>query len=671
MKLLLSGLLLAVCSFSFAQKAPIKFGNATLEDLQMTVYPKDSSAEAVVLCDYGISQIVYTQNKGFKLEFERIRRVKILKKEGLDHANFEIPLYRNGSNKETASSIKGITYNLEKGKISETKLGNSNIFEEEATANLQLVKITFPNVREGSVIDLTYQVTSDFFMNFQDWEFQSTIPVKWSEYRAYIPEYFHYLQYMQGYVRLTTQDLKTVPNTINLTNTDRTVQPGGVMSSNTSHNQIDFMENRYQWGIADVPAFRDEPFMTTRKDFISKMNFELEYTKFPNQPMERVLGSWDKINQEFFDLYSPEIKGNNFLKSTVAEITTGLTTPEDKIAAISNYIKRTVQHEAQYYAKYTTKSLKKVMDEKKGNAADINLLFASMLEKAEIPVSPVLVSTRDHGLIRMASPTSTQFNYLIGLVRLGDKTLLLDATEKLLPFNMIPEKCLNGSGLVLGDKMFEWINLETKIKSKITTTIDLTLQNESQLAGKLRSDFLGYAALSKRRGYLGKGEEEYLKDFIGARVWERQKSEFKNAEDLANPFSETHEVVINEHVTTAGDMVYIEPFIIDRLKTNPFVSENREYPVDFGSPAEQTFIYKLTLPANYKFEELPTSKVIALPGNAARYLYNVNVTGNTLSITSILSINKAMYVQTEYPHLREFYNQVVAKQSEQIVAKKN
>ncbi len=670
MKSLLTGLLLAVIStYSFSQKAPIKFGNATLADLQMTVYPQDSSASAVILCDYGVSRIKFNQNQGFKLEFERITRVKILRKEGLEHANFEIDLYHNNTGNEKASSIKGITYNLQDGKVIETKLASSNIFEEETAANWDRVKIAFPNVKEGSVIDLTYTVTSDFFYNFQDWEFQSTIPAKWSEYRAFIPEYFHYRQYLQGYVPVTINNLKKIPNSITLTYSERT-SSNNVTQSSSQFEKVDFEESQYQWAIENVPAFKDEPYMTSRRDFVSKMNFELDYIKMPNQPIKPMMGSWEQINKEFYELYSQEIKGNNFLKNTVGDITAGLATAEEKITALCQYVKKNVQYE-NTYGKYTSKSLRKVLDDKKGNAAEINLLLASMLEKADVPVSAVLVSTRDHGLIREATPASTQFNYVIAAALVGDKTLLLDATEKLLPSNLIPERCLNGKGLLISDGEVRWVNLEAKLKSKSSTTAELTLQNENQLAGKLRRDFAGYAALSKREGFFSKGEEGYLKDLVGSRLWERQKSEFRNAEDLTNPFSEIHDIVVNENVTAAGDVVYIEPFIIDRLKTNPFVSDQRQYPVDFGSPSEHTFMYKLTVPANYKIEEVPTSKVLSLPGNAAKFVYNVNVNGNIVNITSIVSINKSMYVQEEYLHLREFYNQVVAKQSEQIVIRKN
>src|SRR6266581_164012 len=73
-----------------AQKPPAKFGDIPLEDMKMTVYPLDSSASAVVLVDFGESIINYNQSKGFQITFERLRRVKILTKEGLKWADFSI-----------------------------------------------------------------------------------------------------------------------------------------------------------------------------------------------------------------------------------------------------------------------------------------------------------------------------------------------------------------------------------------------------------------------------------------------------------------------------------------------------------------------------------------------------------------------------------------------------
>jgi hypothetical protein len=664
----LMGLLLAISFCATAQKPPIKFGDVKIEDLQMKVYEKDSSASAVILADFGESTITYNQLSGFKLTFERITRIKILNKNGLDWANFEIQLYHDGADAEKVSNIKGITHNLDGTKMTETKVGSDGIFKEKSDANVDIVKVTFPNVREGSVVEISYTITSDFLVHFQGWTFQSRIPTVWSEYRAGIPEFFNYDKYTQGYIRLEVVEQKNAAKAITLSSFERSDNPRNLSSTPQTEN-IDYQEIRYRWAAKDVPAFKDEPYMTTYRDFISKLNFELSFIKMPNQPMKPMLGSWEEINNKFDAIYSEEIKGNNFLKKTVEEITAGAATPEEKVSAIVNYIKQNINWDG-HSTKFTNNPMKKVLEEKKGNSAEINLLLASMLEKAEIPVGAVLLSTRDHGMIRQATPASTQFNYVICAVTIGDKITLLDATEKLLPANLIPKRCLNNIGFMIGMPAFTWINLESKFKTRSVTSADLTLSPEAELSGKLKLDNNGYAALTKRKNYLSQSEQEYLKDFIGAHAWDHKSIEVQNADNTSSNFIEVHQLAINENITTAGDVVYIDPFLVNGIKTNPFKSQTREYPVDFGSPEEQMYSFKLTMPENYQVDEVPQTKVFMLPENSAKYVYSVSVNGNIISITSILSINRSLFTQTEYEGLREFYNQVVAKQSQQIVLKK-
>src|SRR6185436_7401661 len=100
--------ILLISISSLAQKAPFKFGDVAIEDIKMTVYDKDSSAVAVVLVDYGESTMPYSKENGFMLNFERITRIKILKKEGLDWGNFTIPLYHSGTNGEKIQGLKAI-----------------------------------------------------------------------------------------------------------------------------------------------------------------------------------------------------------------------------------------------------------------------------------------------------------------------------------------------------------------------------------------------------------------------------------------------------------------------------------------------------------------------------------------------------------------------------------
>ena len=155
MKNIFAGLLIAlvVCN-SYAQKSPIKFGEIPLEDLKMSRYDKDSTAAAVVLADVGQSSILYTQTEGFNLLFERTTRIKILSKDGLEWATFSVPLYNQDGNNEKFSGLKAVTYNLENGKIVETKLKSDAVFKEKVNENIDIMKMTLPNVREGSIVEV-------------------------------------------------------------------------------------------------------------------------------------------------------------------------------------------------------------------------------------------------------------------------------------------------------------------------------------------------------------------------------------------------------------------------------------------------------------------------------------------------------------------------------------
>jgi hypothetical protein len=671
-------LLIALSSLLFigiaqAQKPPIKFGDIPIEDLKMTRFEKDSSAVAVVLADYGESSIEYNQTDGkFILNFERIQRIKILTKDGLEYANFTIPLYHSGGASEKMSGLKAITYNLENGKEIETKMKNDGVFNEKFDNNIDFTKVTLPNVREGSIVEITYKINSDFLFNFQDWEFQRTIPVVLSEYRARIPEYFNYDKYMQGYIALTVNEQTTVPASISIVTKERSGGSGFSASKTTfSNDKIDYKENRFRWVAQNVPAFKDEPYITSSSDYMSKINFELASTQFPNQPMKRYMGSWDDINKLFNDSedFGKVVAGNGFLKKITEEITAGIEGPEQKVSAIVNYVKQNVLWDGKN-RKYISQSLRKILDEKKGSSADINLLLASMLDKASIEVSLVLLSTRDHGFVREATPISSQFNYVICLAKIGDKSLLLDATEKLLPVGMLPERCLNGNGFIVSEKGFQWVSLQSKTRSRIIANADLTLTASADLIGKLQIDRSGYDALASRKKYFSKDEAEYVKDLIGTRSWDISKTEIENTKEIHEPIKEKYELVVTEHIMTAGNVFYLNPLLLHKMDENPFKLEVREYPVDYSSPFERIFLCRINMPDGYQVDELPKPKVIALADNAGKYTYSVTQSGNVLNVISNFQINKSIFAQTEYPYLREFYNQVVAKQAEQIVIKK-
>ncbi len=642
MKNLLATVMFTVLSFyAVAQKAPIKFGDIPLEDLEMTRYAADTSAVAVILADYGEARISPFQGK---MIFERHTRIKILKKDGTSWANVEVPLWKQSGSRETISGLKAVTYNLENGKVVQTKMNSDNVFEEKFNKNIDLKKFTLVNAKEGSVIEYTYKINSDFITEFPNWQFQYSIPSRLTEYRAYIPDFFIFEKYMKGYLA-----------------------PG---YETKNFQQGSYNEKMHRWTINNVPAFKAEPYMTCEEDYISKINFALSYINFPGQPSREIMGSWDKLVGSLMgsESFGKTVSGNNFLKKKVEELTAGITEPEQKMAAIHNYVKTSLEWTKVSDA--LADNLKDVFEKKKGTAGDINLALASMLDKAGFSVDLLILSTREHGFIRKPFPIASQINYVVASVVIGEKRYYLDATEKFLPINVLPERCLNGEGILISqNKTFKWVNLESGVKSKTVVNTDLTLAADGSLTGSLSFSRDGYDAHKMRSRYASNGEETYIKNFAGADK-EIASTKFENIDNLNVSVKELHELTLNEMADVAGDAIYLNPLIGYNFSENPFKLSERIYPVDFGSPFEKMVIGKITLPEGYVIDELPKSKILALPNNMGRFVYSVTTIGNTISYTSSFSINKALFVQNEYPLLREFYTQVVAKQAEQIVLKR-
>ncbi|GEM_PF-6286295 len=83
----------------------MKFGKPTKEELQMTTYAEDSTAEAVVLCRLTDVNFSIQQN-GYLVDYHEKIRIKVLKPEGTRWANMTIPYYKIDTDKNKMRASK-------------------------------------------------------------------------------------------------------------------------------------------------------------------------------------------------------------------------------------------------------------------------------------------------------------------------------------------------------------------------------------------------------------------------------------------------------------------------------------------------------------------------------------------------------------------------------------
>jgi len=641
----------AIHFLATAQSDSFPFGQVTYRDLDMKTYAKDTAAIAVVLREEGDTHIEDADPN--YLVFHYHVKIKILKKAGQALADFVIPLRKgDGIYKEAMRSVTASSFNFENGTMKETKLNTKDQFTENSSKYRDYRKFAVPNVRVGSVIEVEYTLESPFKFTFRSWEFQSDIPKISSAYKATIPANYRYNISLRGYLKLAKNESKIERDCY---------RPRGYSAECTV---MDFM-------MKDVPAFKEEEYMTARSNFLSAVYFELsEYLYFD--------GRKDKITKEWKDVEDEMKKQTNFgvqlrrgediVDREVKQIIAGETDELVKARKIYDFIKGWY-HWNHVYGLWSDLGIKKAFDAKTGNIGDINLSLVAALKYAGLNADPIILSTRSNGLVNELYPVITEFDYVAAYLSIKDKVYLLDATDPFLSFGMLPERCLNGKGRVLGEKQSFWYDLKPSEKNRRVSIFNLKLNKEGLLSGTVQVSHFGYSALNERKNVANEGDEKkYLSsEYPGVTM---TQPHIDNLDDLKKPLSIKFETEAELFDQATAENFLFNPFFLDEEIKNHFKSQERLYPVDFGAPLEQTVVMILEYPEEYEITEIPAKVGLTLPDAGGRYMYSVQNVGHTVTMNSSFTINKTVFSSLEYHYLRELYDRVVAVQKTDLVFKK-
>lgn len=653
MKLLI--FLTAFCaSSSFAQlNNGFPFGRITYDDLLMKSYPKDTSAYAVVLDEFGEAYIDNTGENNLLLEYHV--KIKILTKQGLDQANFEIALRKGESGKEKINLVEAASYNYVDNKIKTTKMEKDQIFRTNINQYWDEYKFVLPEVQVGTVIEVRYILESPFIFNFYPWKFQSDIPKVRSEFWAKIPGNYIYNMSLKGFLKLESNESSLIKDCFT---------PGPYKADCAF----------YKFIMSNIPAFVEEDYMTAKRNFISSINYELSEVRHFDGRITKYTKTWKDVDRELNqdeDFGLQIKKGKNIWESKVATEASAEADPLKKASLVYKMVKDWFSWN-ESNGKYAELGLKKAYESRKGNVGDINLSLVAALQEAGLAASPVILATREAGLPSPLYPIISEFNYVVAYLELGNEKFLLDATEANLPFGLLPERCLNGQGRLISKKEEEsmWVDMKPREKQKQQIVLNLRL-DEKKFVGDMTINSLGYEALEKRNAIKAAGSLEKYRETL-EKNWEDftiLSYEIENKDDLAKPLIEKFQVETSLE-TADPNTLYLNPFFVGRWKKNPFISNERLYPVDFGAPLESTFILNLEYPATYEVDDMPKSSALALPQNGGRYLFNITNPANKITMTSIINLSKVVYSSVEYHTLKELFNRIIDTHQSQIVFKK-
>ncbi|MBA3986309.1 MAG: DUF3857 domain-containing protein [Flavobacteriales bacterium] len=664
-------LIIALILFCFTvHSQQYEFGKVSEVEINQETHALDPEAVASVIYKKGSLSMVYQQ--GWKYVYEVEARIKIYKNEGFKHATISVPLYRIGAgNNEIFSGLKAFTHNSDGGKITKDRVKNEGIFDEDYNEFWDFKKFTFPNVKEGSVLEYSYKITSPYIVGLPEFYFQAEIPVDFAEYTLKLPEYLGYKSYSKGYIS-TKRDQSSSFDDFTFTYVPKQNAGNTALGSlKTQFSTVRYTLFTTTYSVKDVPKLISEDYVNNIDNYLTSIKHELEWVKMPETKTKTFSQTWEDVVKAIYksDKFGKELNQKDYFESELSPLLSSAATNKEKVNIVYEFVKQKMSWNGNY-GYYTKDGLKSAYKNRTGNVAEINLMLTAMLRHAGLIANPVLVSTKSWGIPLF--PTQMGFNYVVSAVELGKEIILLDATNPFSSPNILPERTINWFGRIIrNDESSLQIDMMPKNASRTIVNMDVKINSTGSIEGRIRNTHTDHSALSFRNKNADVNEKSYINELQNRFVsMDIDEYSIQNKIDPYKPIVETYKFKKENAYDKIGDKIYFSPLFFFAKTKNPFTAEKRELPIDFKYPISDTYMINITLPDGFKVESMPESTALELPEEIGKFGFMISNTENNIQLRVTSEINVSIVPASYYETLKKYFKIMVEKETEKVVLTK-
>jgi len=634
--------LIAVCSINFgfvdAQKhAFLDYPKFSEADLSRQKSALDENAPAEIL--YKSLHFSIDNNSGNLIK-QAFYRVKIYDKDKAeDWLNLEIPLYQNGSDQETLSKIKAFTYNLENGASVTTKVDKSSKYKSKESKYVAITKFAFPNVKNGSVIEYQYEVTSPFLFIIPEIMIETDTPSLYTEYVLDSPSNISYNVNYTGFLNPKYREVD-----------ERTMY-------GTNYRT-------YRFGYENVKGFKTEKFVSNDRNYRTKISAELHSTNF--RELKLYSSSWEQIKERLYDNedFGGELKKTKLAKENMPAAISTISNETERANAIFNYVKNNFTWNKDQ-GLYVEDGIRKMLETKTGNAAEINLFLVMLLREAGIKADPLTISTVSHGLINIASPNVSNMNFVIAAIQTKDGFHLYDATSKQSSMDLLPPRDWNQFGVLISKDKVQQLSMVNAKTSFTYLEAEAKINADGSVSGTYSDKDTGTYAMFAKESYddnADKYKKQYKENF--AIDFTDIESKVLENGDFESKMKFSSENLIDR----IGKKMIINPMLFLNKNSNEFdQTEARKYLIDFVSPFTKVKKIVFEIPEGYAVEEMPKNKKIVTDDKEIEYSYMAEQKGNKIEVISTIKILSPNYPKEYYPAFKQIWG-VASKQENQVIS---
>ena len=378
----------------------------------------------------------------------------------------------------------------------------------------------------------------------------------------------------------------------------------------------------YSTTVKNMPAFHEEPLMPPEENVRAwaMLSYRGGLSLFTNYP---------SIAQELFYIFRPYLEINDEVKRKATEITSGASSPEEKLDKIYRFCRTSIKNAELKTSGFTDAELEKLKENKKpadtllrgvGASIDINLLFAALAKASGFETHVVLVPDRGKRIFDKHIFISGALRPTNIAVRVGNDWKFYDPGLQFIDSGMLRWQ-EEGVDALMVDPRPVWVTtpISGPDKSKEIRTATLKLDENGTLEGDVTVQYTGHLSVDKKLASQDLSlaqQEEDLKEAIKVRLQTAELSNIsiENVTDPSAPLTYKFHVRVSEYAQRTGKRLFLQPGFFEKGTNALFTSGTRKYPVYFHYPWSEQDNLTIILPKGFSLDNAEQPAPISVSG---------------------------------------------------------
>jgi tetratricopeptide (TPR) repeat protein/transglutaminase-like putative cysteine protease len=367
--------------------------------------------------------------------------------------------------------------------------------------------------------------------------------------------------------------------------------------------------------------------------------------------------NWNEVGQWYNQIQAPQLVATPQIKAKAAELTKGLTSEDDKIRAIYDFVSTRFHYVSLSLGNglFVPHPAEDVLENEYGDCKDKHTLLAVLLGAAGIEAWPALISSTRQ--IDPDVPSPGQFDHMITYVPRGDKPLWLDTTAEVAPMGMLMAVLRDKQALVIPkDKPASLMTTPANPPFPTATNFTMVgkLSADGTFTGHVQESLRGDAEVLYRLGFRTVAPAQWKQlvqnivssEGFGGEVSNVQAS---SPEDTTKPFTFSYDYTRKDYSDWSNRQIIapLPPFGVEGAATQQKAPLD---PVVLGAPGEVHYTATVDLPL--QVAKLPSNLFRTEPWADFHSQYKAN--GQTLTVTRQMTIRESDVPLADWEEYKQF-----------------